>query len=112
MRQIGEALPGAVAALLRDTPMSPGKMDFAWRTAVGTAFGKVTSVRLDGSVLFVDAATTHWAREVGRSSPVILRRLRALLGDGVVNSLTVRSRQADKPREPKTVTKTRTKARA
>jgi predicted nucleic acid-binding Zn ribbon protein len=112
MRQIGDAVPGAIASLLRDTPMSPGKMDFAWRTAVGTAFGKVTSVRLDGSVLFVDAATTHWAREVGRSSPVILRRLRALLGENVVTSLTVRSKQQDKPREPKTVTRHRTKPSA
>jgi predicted nucleic acid-binding Zn ribbon protein len=62
-------------------------------------------------VLFVDAATTQWAREVGRSSPVILRRLHALLGNDVVTNLTIRSRQQDKPRDPKTVTRRRTKSR-
>jgi predicted nucleic acid-binding Zn ribbon protein len=112
MRQIGDAVPGAIASLLRDTPMSPGKMEFAWRTAVGTAFGKVTSVRLDGCVLYVDAATTHWAREVARSSPVILRRLRTLLGENVVTSLNVRSKQQDRPDRPQTMSKHRTKPSA
>ena len=59
--------------------------------AVGSAFGKVTSVRLEGSVLLVYAATSHWVREIRRSSPVILRRLNVLLGD-IVAELSVRSR--------------------
>jgi predicted nucleic acid-binding Zn ribbon protein len=91
MRQIADAMPGAVAELLRAAPLSAGKVEFAWRTAVGSAFAKVTSVRLEGTVLLVDAATSHWVREIRRSSPVILRRLRALLGD-LVTELSVRSR--------------------
>jgi len=91
MRQIGEAMPGAVAELLRQAPLSSGKVEFAWKTAVGAAFSKVTSVRLEGRVLLVDAATSHWVREIRRSSPVILRRLSVLLGD-VVTELSVRSR--------------------
>ena len=92
MQQIGSAVPGAIAELLRTGPMSPGKLDFAWKTAVGPAFGKVTSVRLEGSLLLVDAATIHWVREIRRSSPIILRRLQTLLGDGVITELAVRSR--------------------
>ena len=83
MQPIGLAVPGAIAELLRGTPMSPGKVDFAWKTAVGPAFGKVTSVRLEGSLLLVDAASAHWVREIRRSSPIILRRLQALLGDSL-----------------------------
>ena len=92
MRQIGEAMPGAVAELLRAAPLSPGKIEFAWKTAVGSAFGKVTAVRLEGHLLLVDAATSHWVREIRRSSPLILRRLHTLLGDEVVTALSVRCR--------------------
>jgi hypothetical protein len=103
MRQIGSAVPGAIAELLRGAPLSPGKVDFAWKFAVGPAFEKVTSVRLEGAVLLVDADTAQWAREVGRSSPLILRRLHLLLGEETIASITVRSRQPDKTREPKTM---------
>ena len=92
MQQIGSAVPGAIAELLRGAPMSPGKIDFAWKTAVGAALGRVTAVRLEGRLLLVDAATTHWAREIRRSSPIILRRLQTLLGDNVITELTVRTR--------------------
>jgi hypothetical protein len=92
MKPIGSAVPGAIAELLRGAPLSPGKVDFAWKTAVGTAFGKVTSVRLEANILLVDAATAPWAREIRRSSPIILRRLQTLLGDNVVTDLVVRTR--------------------
>ena len=34
---LAQAIPRAVATLLRDTPMSPGKLAFAWKTVVGPA---------------------------------------------------------------------------
>jgi predicted nucleic acid-binding Zn ribbon protein len=92
MHPIGSAVPGAIAELLRGAPMSPGKVEFAWKTAVGPAFGKVTAVRLEGKTLFVDAATSHWTREIRRSSVIVLRRLQTLLGDNVITELTVRTR--------------------
>jgi predicted nucleic acid-binding Zn ribbon protein len=107
MRQIGTAMPGAIAELLRGAPLSPGKVDLAWKVAVGSAFDKVTSVHLEGTILLVDADTTQWAREVGRSSPIILRRLQMLLGDNIVASISVRSRQPDKTREPRTTLRKR-----
>jgi hypothetical protein len=72
--------------------MSPGKINFAWKSAVGSTFGKITSVHLEGQVLLVDAATPHWVREIRRATPVLLRRLRTLLGEGVVTDLVVRTR--------------------
>jgi hypothetical protein len=92
VRPIQQAMPGALVELLRDAPLSPGKVTFAWRAAVGPAFDKVTSVRLEHGVLIVDAETRAWAYEVGRSKPIVLSRLQTLLGKTVVTDITVRAR--------------------
>ena len=80
MLPISHAVPGALAELLRGTPLSPGKVAFAWNAAVGPATARATAVRLEGTLLLVDATTIPWAREVSRSSGVILTRLQTLLG--------------------------------
>ena len=90
MKPLQNAVPGAVAELLRAAPLSPGKVAFAWKTAVGAAVQQATVVRLEGHVLRVDTASAQWAREVMRSSPVILRRLQSLLGADTVSSIEAR----------------------
>jgi hypothetical protein len=92
MQPLTHALPGAIAELLRDVPVSRGKVDFAWRVAVGTSVERVTSVRLDGCNLVVFAEDQRWAREITRSSGVILARLQTLLGQDTVNRIVVRER--------------------
>jgi predicted nucleic acid-binding Zn ribbon protein len=89
---IGSVVPGAIVALLRDAPLSSGKVTFAWNATVGPAVQRATTVHLENGVLMVDASSPQWAREVMRSSPIILRRLRQLLGDETVASITVRTR--------------------
>lgn len=90
VRPLQQAVPGALAALLRDAPLSPGKVAFVWRAAVGASLDRVTTARLDDRVLIVDASSAHWAREVVRSRDLILDRLQALLGSDVVNRISVR----------------------
>ena len=90
VQSIAHAVPRALAELLRDTPLSPGKVDFAWKAAVGPAMGRGTAVRLEGGVLLVDATTPAWAREIKRSSRIILGRLQSLLGPETVQRITVR----------------------
>jgi hypothetical protein len=92
MHSIAQALPGALATLLREAPLSPGKVDFAWKTAVGPALGRATFVRLEGDLLLVDVASPQWAREVNRSARIVVARMQALLGDGQVRRLVVRTR--------------------
>ena len=92
MRPLNSALPGALAELLRGAPLSPGKVQFAWRAAVGPAVDRETSVRLVDKTLVVDAASRLWAREVTRSSSIILNRLQRLLGADTVADLSVRER--------------------
>jgi len=90
MRPLAQAVPDALADLLRDVPLSAGKVSFAWRAAVGSGLERATTVRLDGTVLVVEAASPQWAREVTRSSGLILSRLNTLLGRGTVTRLLVR----------------------
>ena len=90
MRRLTQGLPGALAELLRDVPTSNGKVDFAWKAAVGTGLERVTSVHLEGRVLLVDVPDRNWAREVTRSSGVILTRLQTLLGSEAVDRILVR----------------------
>jgi len=96
VRPIHHALPGALVELLRGTPLSPGKVGFAWRAAVGPAVERVTSVQLAGRVLVVEASGPQWAREVTRSADVILTRLQTLLGKDTVTSITVRTPNHDR----------------
>jgi len=90
MLPISAGLPGALVELLRGSPLSDGKVTFAWKAAVGPAFDRVTSVKLERRVLLVEAASVQWSKEVMRSSPVILRRLQALLGADAVERIEVR----------------------
>ena len=90
MLSISHAIPGAVVELLRTAPLSPGKVAFAWDAAVGPAVQRATAVRLEGDVLLVDASTLAWAREISRSSSVILKRLQTLLGPDVVKKIEIR----------------------
>jgi hypothetical protein len=91
MNPISTAVPGAIAAMLRSGPLSPGKVNFAWNAAVGPALQRVTAVRLEGGVLLVDAVSAQWAGEISRSTRVILGRLQQLLGKNVVSRITVRT---------------------
>jgi predicted nucleic acid-binding Zn ribbon protein len=82
-------MPGALIDLLRGSPLSDGKVTFAWKAAVGPAIERVTHVKLEQRVLLVETASAQWSKEVMRSSPVILRRLQSLLGADVVDRIEV-----------------------
>ena len=90
MLPLTHALPGALAHLLRDAPLSDGKVSFAWRAAVGPAFGRATAVKLNGRVLLVETTSSPWAIEIKRSSGTILRRLQTLLGADTIAAIEVR----------------------
>jgi len=90
MRALAHLIPDALIHILRDVPISGGKVEFAWRTAVGPAIGRATSVKLVERVLLVDATSAQWSREVMRSSPIILHRMQELLGSEAVERIEVR----------------------
>jgi predicted nucleic acid-binding Zn ribbon protein len=90
---LSQAMPGALVELLRGSPLSPGKVTFAWRAAVGPALERVTSARLEGRALVVEADSAQWAREVSRSAAVILTRVKTLLGADAVGSIQIQVRK-------------------
>jgi len=82
-------MPDALADILSRAPLTPEKVAFAWRSAVGPATDKVTTVELRKGVLSVRTKDTAWQREVERSAAVIRARLDALLGRDVVRYIEV-----------------------
>jgi hypothetical protein len=82
-------LADALAEVLRNAPLTPDKVSFAWRQAVGAAVDRATAIELDGGTLLVRAQSRQWQREVERSTALIRSRLDALLGAGVVRSVRV-----------------------
>jgi predicted nucleic acid-binding Zn ribbon protein len=90
MRPLYDGMPGALIELLRGSPLSDGKVTFAWKAAVGPAIERVTHVKLERRVLLVETPSAQWSKEVMRSSPVILKRLQSLLGTDTVERIEVR----------------------
>jgi predicted nucleic acid-binding Zn ribbon protein len=92
-------LPRALAELLRQGPMSQGKLEVAWRTAVGDGLSRVTTVRLQSDgVVEVLPADVRWHQALKRSSHVILARLKTLLGPDAVTRLSLQGGPAEKSR--------------
>src|SRR5512143_4125002 len=90
MDPLASVVPSAVRRLLRQGEMSQGKLDFAWRSAVGPAIERATTVRLNESgTVEVRAADAPWRRELRRSQAAILERLQDLLGCDTVKALRV-----------------------
>jgi hypothetical protein len=80
---VQQFMPAALAEILRKAPLTPEKVAFAWRSAVGAAMDKATSIELRNGVLYVRARDASWQREVERSAGLIRSRLAAVLGTAV-----------------------------
>ena len=83
-------VPRALTQLLTMGPMSQGKLEVAWRAAVGDALYRVTKVRLQpNGVVEVTPSDPRWTSALKRSSSMVLTRLKGLLGDENVVRITV-----------------------
>jgi Dna[CI] antecedent DciA-like protein len=89
MIPVHQIVPDVLARIVRQAPLTPEKVAFAWRAAVGPAIDRVTSVELDNRVLRVRVRDRAWRREIERAAGVIRHRLDGLLGAGVVRDIAV-----------------------
>lgn len=90
MRPAGSILTALLPTILARAPLSPEKVAFAWRTAVGPAIARNSSAELVGSgTLLVRATDPHWSREIERESALLLSRVQALLGEGVLHRIVI-----------------------
>jgi hypothetical protein len=91
MQSIQSLMSNAVARLVRPAPLSPEKVAFAWRAAVGPSVSRVTRVRLANLLGVLEAVVDddRFGDELERSAPLVLARLQALLGADAVERLEV-----------------------
>lgn len=81
----------AIARLLADAPVTPGKVRFAWRLAVGPAIDRISTASFsEDRRLAVSVPDESWRREIRRALPVIHERLAALLGPGVIETIVIK----------------------
>lgn len=91
MDSLHSVVPRALTELFRHGPMSQGKLEVAWRVAVGDGIARVTTVRLQADgVVDVHPADVRWTKELKRSSSMILTRLIGLLGTGAITRIVVK----------------------
>ena len=91
MDSLHSVVPRALTELFRQGPMSQGKLEVAWRVAVGDALARVTNIHLQADgVVEVQAVDQRWNKELRRSSSMILTRLLGLLGPGSVSRIVVK----------------------
>ncbi len=90
MEPLQQVIPHSLAAIIRKAPLCDEKVAFVWRSAVGPAVDRVTTIALgaDG-ILRVRAKDPSWEREVERAAAVVRHRMDALLGAGVVRRIEV-----------------------
>lgn len=98
-----DALRSTATTVLRDLlsaqPDSPAKVTCAWQVAAGPAMGRASTVtRSADGVVRVVARTESWRREIARSRPILLERLRQLLGPDGVRTLVVATDDRDTAR--------------
>ena len=85
-------IPAVVEEVVRKAPLTPEKVAFAWRMAVGPAIGKATSVRLgENGTLYVTSDSPAWASAVRKSTSLIQIRLEGFLGPDAVKALQFNS---------------------
>ena len=85
MIQANKVLPAVVADVVRKAPLTPEKVAFAWRLAVGPAVAKATTVRLDtDGTLYLKGESQAWVDSVMSSAGMIRSRLAHFLGDDAV----------------------------
>lgn len=88
MIRANKVMPAVVAEVVRKAPLTPEKVAFAWRLAVGPAIDKSTTVYLtDGGTLHVRAESPAWLAAIRKSRSLIHIRLTDLLGEETVKKI-------------------------
>jgi predicted nucleic acid-binding Zn ribbon protein len=76
---------------VRPAPLSPEKVLFAWRAAVGPAISRVTRVALAAhGVLEAVVDDDRFGDELERSAPLVLLRLQEMLGADAVGRVDLK----------------------
>jgi hypothetical protein len=86
---VHRVIPDVLTSVVRKAPLTPEKVAFAWRMAVGARVDSATQIELREGTLHVLAREVAWQREVEQSAGVIRSRMAALLGPDVIRFIRV-----------------------
>ena len=89
MQRSTDFATSVLAGMLERQPMSPGKLQFAWRAAVGPALARAATLDWQDGRVIVHMSSAEWTREIQRSKALIVDRLRVLLGKDAVKRLEI-----------------------
>lgn len=101
MEALNTAAAQVLRAILDQQPLTEAKIRFAWRLSAGPTLSAATSIAWseDGR-LRVTVKSEQWRRELVRARPLILERLRELVGKGAVKTMHVISPDPENPASP------------
>ena len=90
MQSVRDTAPPALRLMLNDQPTTPAKVRFAWQVAAGPAMGRAATIDWSPEgTMTVRARDAAWRREIAHAKPMLLERLRHLLGPNVVRRIVV-----------------------
>ena len=90
MEPLSSAAAPALRTLLNQQPTTAAKVAFAWSIVAGPALGRATTpVWSSDGTLYVRARTEVWRTELRRSRPILVERLKSLLGADVIRRLDI-----------------------
>jgi Dna[CI] antecedent, DciA len=87
VKPLSTVTDAVLPALLAQAPLTPEKIDFSWRLAVGAPVHRACAVKLTNGVLEISAPDRVWAHEIERSADVILSRMQRMLGRDVIHRI-------------------------
>jgi len=86
---LGPTATVVLGQILQQQPLGPAKIAFAWRMAAGATLAAATTIRWSDGRLVVRPRTDEWRREVIRARPIVLVRLRAMVGDEAIRAMEI-----------------------
>lgn len=89
MQRSADFATSVLAEMLARQPMSPGKLQFAWRAAVGAALARASTLDWREGRVVVRMSSPEWTRELERLKPIVLERMRTILGRETVSRIDV-----------------------
>ena len=89
MQRSADVATSVLAEMLSRQPMTPGKLQFAWRAAVGPSLARASTLDFRDGRVIVRMSSPEWTREIQRLKPIVLERLRTILGRDTVSRIDV-----------------------
>jgi predicted nucleic acid-binding Zn ribbon protein len=98
MQALNSTATQVLRTILDQQPLTEAKVRFAWRMVAGPTVAGATAVRwTEDGRLCVTVKSEDWRRELTRARPILLERLRELVGKDAVKTMCIEAPAAAGP---------------